>query len=267
VPALRRIVTGMRVLSVVLAVALAGAAPSPLLAASSAGDDRLASLLGTWSCRDGANVPSTLTFSRERDAIVAKEAKVGPNGEPSTGTQRYRFDAAAGRWTVDDHLSAYADFHGTAPPWTGTEWNVEGTMTYRFAGMPSQRPRTIRYVRVGDGTLYRGNPDDRAGNRVSGEVCALGSVPPDPALCPAKTLPAMTVAAVQPFGAAGQSGTVSVRVTLDADSHVTGATVASSTNPALNADALAAARASRFRTEFRDCRPVPSAYLFTVETM
>lgn len=256
----------MRVVSIVLAAALVGAAPSPLLAASPE-NDRVAGLLGTWSCRDGVNAASTLTFTREGDAIVAKDVKTSPSGETSTDTQRYRFDAGAGRWIVDDYPSAYSEFHGAAPPWTGTEWNVDGTMTYRYATAPSQRPRTIRYVRIGDGTLYRGAPDDAAGNRVNGEVCAFGSAPPDPALCPAKSVPAITVAAVEPPLPRGERGFVQVRISLDAESHVTAATVESSTNPALNSGAVAAARGARFRTEYRDCHPVPSEYLFSVQAI
>jgi TonB family protein len=59
-------------------------------------------------------------------------------------------------------------------------------------------------------------------------------------------------------------GTVQVLVSLDPSSHVTGTIIRSSPNPALNAPALAAARASAFQTEIRDCAPIASYFLFDV---
>lgn len=256
----------MRVICLILTAALLGAAPPPLPGASP-GDDRVAGLIGTWTCRDGVNAVSTLTVSRERDAIVAKEVKPAPNGQSSTDTQRYRFDAAGGRWTVDDYPSGYSEYHGTAPPWSDSEWNVDGTMTVYYGGNPSRSPRALRFVRGADGVLYRGEADDASAHRVAGEVCALGGMPPDPALCPAARFPATTLHAAPPQLPPGERGTVNVRVSLDADARVTGASVASSTNPAMNAGAVAMARDTQFRTEYRDCRPVPSEYIFTVQAL
>jgi hypothetical protein len=125
-------------------------------------------------------------------------------------------------------------------------------------------PRTIRYARDGAGPLYRGTPDGPSG--VSGEVCAPGSTPPDAALCPAKDVAAMTLRAMEP-DAGGERGRVEVLVSLDADSHVVDAHVASSTNPGLNRVAEISARRSVYRTAYHDCRPVPSQYLFSVEAV
>jgi TonB family protein len=63
----------------------------------------------------------------------------------------------------------------------------------------------------------------------------------------------------------GLRGTVQVVVTLDADGAVTGARIASSPSGMLNEPALAAARASTFRPQIRDCRPVGGDYTYAVE--
>jgi hypothetical protein len=253
----------MRVIYLILAVALLGAAPCPQPSSSPATEDRFPELLGSWTCHDGANVVSTLAFSRDRDAIVATDRRTIADmtfGE----TQRYRFDASKGLWQIEGRRPSVS-FSGSAPPWTGTEWDVVGTTTFSYAiGGSTQDPRTIRYVRVGDGPLYRGAPGDGPG-RVNGVVCALGNVPPDPALCPASRVAAMTLRVAEPGMAYGERGRVEIAVTLDADSHVVGTRVASSTNSSLNRIFEQAARRSTFRTEYRDCHPVPSEYLFTVE--
>lgn len=248
----------MRIICLMLTVALLGAAAAPVPPASPA-TDRLAELLGSWTCRDGANAPSTLTFSRDRDAIVAVDRRTLADrtfGE----TQRYRFDAFKETWQVEGRA-----FTGSAPPWTGSEWNVVGSTTYsNFGGGSTQAPRTIRYVRVGDGPLYRGAPDEGPA-RVNGVVCALGTVPPDAALCPAKRVGAMSLSVSEPGMVYGERGRAEVMVSLDAESHVVGTRIASSTNAALNMSALQSARKSTFRTAYVDCHAVPAEYLFSLD--
>jgi len=244
-----------------LTIALLGAADAPLPASSPAAD-RLATLLGSWTCRDGANVVSSLAVSRDRDAIVAAERKPIPDGPTVTETQRFRFDAAKAAWQVEGD-GLYRHFSGTAPSWTGTEWNVTGTWTFTnaFGGIVNRAPRAIRYVRAGDGPLYRGTPDDGPA-RVDGEVCVPGNAPPDTALCPAAETPATTLHAAPPGYMIGETGSVYVLVSLDADSHVTTARISSSTNPSLNRAADEIARRSTYRTQYRNCHPVPAEYLF-----
>jgi hypothetical protein len=256
----------MRVVCLFLTVALLGAAAAPVPPASPA-TDRLAELLGSWTCRDGANVPSTLTVSRDHDAIVAAEQKaLLPDGPSYVETQRYQFDAAKGTWQVEASRP-YVHFSGSAPPWTDVEWNVAGTWTYTNAagGVVSRAPRAIRYVRAGDGPLYRGTPDDGPA-RVNGEVCVPGSAPPDVALCPAAGVPATTLHVVAPGMTYGETGLVQVIISLDADSHVVGTRVASSTNRSLNRNAEDIARRSTFRTKYRNCHPVPADYLFSFQS-
>ncbi len=63
----------------------------------------------------------------------------------------------------------------------------------------------------------------------------------------------------------GISGDVTVLVSLDEHSRVTGAHVISSPSSLLDDAALRAARDSTFRTEIRDCRPIAADYAFIVE--
>ncbi|HEY0383428.1 MAG TPA: SIMPL domain-containing protein [Candidatus Elarobacter sp.] len=61
------------------------------------------------------------------------------------------------------------------------------------------------------------------------------------------------------------NGTVQVAVSLDRDSNVVGARIMSSPSPVLNGVAIAAARATTFRSEIRDCRPIAGDYVYTVD--
>jgi TonB family protein len=63
----------------------------------------------------------------------------------------------------------------------------------------------------------------------------------------------------------GIAGTVEVIVSLDAASQVVATRVRSSSSSVLNAAAVAAARASHFRTEMRDCAPIAADYVFRVD--
>src|ERR1700694_175641 len=88
--------------------------------------------------------------------------------------------------------------------------------------------------------------------------------------CARPNVPATTVRAVPPDypGAAmraGAKGAVHVVVELDADSQVRSVAIQSSPSETLNAVSLAAAKASTYQTEIRDCVPVPARYVFTVE--
>src|SRR6202035_4647424 len=93
---------------------------------------------------------------------------------------------------------------------------------------------------------------------------------PAPTACRRPNVPAMTLRAVEPVlpwkvARLGLSGTVIVRITLDAQSHVTDAQVQNSTIEQLRAPAFEAARQSVFQTEVRDCLPRPGTYLYAVD--
>jgi TonB family protein len=93
---------------------------------------------------------------------------------------------------------------------------------------------------------------------------------PTPASCARPNVPATTLRAAEvdtpPLAQAqGVSGTVSVVVSLDAQSRVVATRVQSSPSALLNAAALATARNSQFRTEVHNCEPIAADYLFSVE--
>jgi outer membrane biosynthesis protein TonB len=93
---------------------------------------------------------------------------------------------------------------------------------------------------------------------------------PTPLSCARPNVPATTLHALEPETPAmaaqqGISGTVSVVVSLDAQSRVVATRVQSSPSALLNQPALAAARGSQFRTEVKNCEPIAADYLFSVE--
>ncbi len=88
--------------------------------------------------------------------------------------------------------------------------------------------------------------------------CANPNVPATATNPVAPTLPAE----VQQRGI---TGSVEVEVDLNADSKITTVSIHKSSDPALNAPALMAARASTFKTQVVNCRPVAASYLYIVE--
>lgn len=104
-------------------------------------------------------------------------------------------------------------------------------------------------------------------------IAAIGTVLPCRSVaadsCAQPNAPATVIRAAEPATPpmAQQQhiyGVVHVRVALDDDSKVTSARVWDSPSAILNQAALAAAKASTYQTEVRDCKPVASTYLFTV---
>ena len=93
---------------------------------------------------------------------------------------------------------------------------------------------------------------------------------PSPVACARPAVAAATVRAAEPEMPAlaqqqGIRGTVDIVVALDAASRIVEVSVQSSPSKLLDAPALAAARASQFRTEIRDCAPIAARYLFRVD--
>jgi TonB family protein len=241
----------MRSFAMVLAVALLAASPPP----AAPGGDRLAGLVGTWTCRNPAGVISTVVYRAQNGEIVADEK---PPDAAAGAHDRFRPDPGGG-WLVD-RTTAYGRFSGYGPAWTGTAWVIDDLQKHGTQ---------IRYERVGDGTLWRtfsisGRPP------YTGEVCAKGDVPPDPDLCAVSDVPAVVLHAAQPdTPAAAQQGSITGRVdvlvSLDAAGHVVEATIKKSSSVVLNAASLAAARRSSYRPALHDCKPVPGEYTFAVE--
>jgi TonB family protein len=83
---------------------------------------------------------------------------------------------------------------------------------------------------------------------------------------PAKTLVAQTPEVPSDVQAQGYMGTAKVKVDLDASGDVVGTSIYTSTGSMeLDRAALAAARASRYAPEQRECKNVPGSYLFIID--
>ncbi|MEA2785880.1 MAG: hypothetical protein QOF71_1984 [Candidatus Eremiobacteraeota bacterium] len=92
----------------------------------------------------------------------------------------------------------------------------------------------------------------------------------DSAPCPRPNVPATVVHAVRAMVspmAAQQDifGSVEVAVSLDAESRIVATRIRNSASALLNADALAAARASSFQTAIKNCRAVASEFTYRVD--
>ena len=66
------------------------------------------------------------------------------------------------------------------------------------------------------------------------------------------------------IGAAPSPAVVQVVVSLNERSEIVATRIQSSPDPAFNGPALASVRASKFRTEIRNCKPIAADYIFTV---
>ena len=126
----------------------------------------------------------------------------------------------------------------------------------------------------------RGGPGEPASD--AGTVSATVATPdavaatpspqptPTPLSCARPDIPAATLRAAEPETPAlavqsGISGTVTVIVSLDAQSRIVATRIQSSPSAVLNPAAIAAARGSQFRTEIKDCAPVAADYIFSVD--
>jgi TonB family protein len=122
----------------------------------------------------------------------------------------------------------------------------------------------------GDGPDVSNATPAAAAPSVAPPAAATATPMPTPLSCARPDVPAVTLHAAEPdtpiiAQQQGISGTVSVVVSLDAQSRVVATRIQSSPSAALNAAALAAARGSHFRTEIKDCAPVAADYIFSVE--
>jgi periplasmic protein TonB len=147
--------------------------------------------------------------------------------------------------------------------------------TVAHGGRPHEAPNTHDVGDVRDGVPALASAAPGAGGDGVAPVpsptpTATPRPTPTPASCARPNVPATTLRAADvdtpPLAQAqGISGTVSVVVSLDAQSRVVATRVQSSPSALLNAAALATARNSQFRTEVRNCEPVAADYLFSVE--
>lgn len=247
----------VRSFAVVLAVVLLGASPpaaSPPPPGASP-RDRVTELAGTWTCRNPWGYLSTVVYRAERNGFIGIETR--PNGTHIATTT---FAPDANGWWRVDRTTSSSRFGGYAPPWTTGPWVVAD---------PQKHGSEMRYERVDDHTITRtlnthGRPP------YTGDVCARGDAPPDPALCPLADIPPTVLQAAEPNTplAAMQnrvSGIVDVLVSLDAQGHVVDATVTRSPSPLVNDASISAARRSRYQPALHDCKGAPGKYTFSVE--
>jgi len=251
----------IRALSRLLAAALL-----PLATMAAAPDlqsvvpDRAWGFAQQWSCRsaDGAIVRETGV----RDgAAITVSYDVERNGKHSSFEDRYVYNATQQRWHVDSGLGGVA---GTALQWTGDAWTVDAP---NANGGP--RRMTDEVLPGGD---FRRTFASLNGSRwvpYSVERCTAGEIPPPADACIAKQYPAATLEAghimSRPFYQPGATGTVLVIVSLDENSRIAGTRILRSPDPTLNQPALAATRASRFRTAIVNCKPIKADYIFSVD--
>jgi hypothetical protein len=223
--------------------------------------DHVYAFAGHWACRTVEGVIVRQSGSR-LDATIVVPTDVERNGKHEQYEDRYEFDPAVGRWHVESGLGGFA---AAASPWTSDTWVVQAEnadhvpvrMTTELLPGGDFR-RTFAYDR-GRGSWFA----------YSVERCTPGTTPPGTGACIAQRYPATTLEAALPvMGSERPSGVnggkVVLAISLDETSKVTNVRVVSSSAPWLNIPAMAAARASRFRTEIVNCKPLAADYIFTV---
>lgn len=105
------------------------AAAPPAANAAPASTDHAFALLGTWSCSTEQNNDASLTFKQAgQDTIVMRGAVTSESSSAAMTTgDTYRYDPAAQQWTLDSAATpAFGSYHGTAAPWTQTQWLFYG---------------------------------------------------------------------------------------------------------------------------------------------
>lgn len=241
---------------------LLAAAPSPApgVPASSTGD-RVYALAGAWSCRSAAGALVRSTGVRDGDTVKVHYDVAGQDGKRSSFNDRYTFDPVKRNWHVSLGL---AGFTADASPWLDDRWTIQGVDVNAVA-----RRMTLALLPNGDfrRTLFYEN-----GAKVfvldMVERCAPGTSPPPADACIADSYPATTLEAgavnARLVPRTPSPAVVQVVVSLNERSEIVATRVQSSPDPAFNGPALASVRASKFRTEIRNCKPIAADYIFSV---
>jgi hypothetical protein len=242
------------------ALALIAAAPAPAPPSAGSATDHVDALAGVWSCRSAEGALTRSTGLRDGDTVKVRHV-VDRDGKRSSFEDRYTFDSAQQRWHV---VSGLGGFKADGPAWLAGAWTIQGVDVNTVA-----RRMTLELLPSGD---FRRTLSYENGANVfateSVELCTPGTTPPRADACIADRYPATTLEAAPVDGRFiprnGPLGTVVVIVSLNERSEVVGARVQSSPNAAYDGPALAAVRASKFRTEIRNCKPVAADYAFGV---
>lgn len=259
-----------RLLSLLTAWALSAIAAAAPVGAQSAPStehiDRSVMLAGRWTCRTAFGART-----RHVGTLAGATLDIRNDVQPAGGgayrlDDVYRYDDVSDQWYATFGAGSPFAVDAVGPRWTQTDWELRG---YDRAG----RAALVRFEALPDGTLRRTflrsarqRPD--RWSAYSAELCAAGDDGPPAGACIVPDMPANTI-----FGAPvdmrdvplqAPRGTVQVVVTLDADSQIVSTAVASAPSVYLIPPALRAARASRFHTVIRDCRPEAGRYIFSV---
>jgi hypothetical protein len=247
--------------ALVLLAVVASAASSAADQAAVPPSDHVLALAATWSCRSAEGVRVRSAGVRRGDAINVHDDVVDATGKQSSFDDRYTFDPAQQRWHV---VSGLGGFHADASPWTNGTWTVQGEDANHVGGR-----MTLELLPNGD--MRRSFFDENSAAVFalqSVELCTPGSTPPPPDACIVPKYPARTLEAAPVNGRfiprSAYPGLVQIIISLNERSEVVGARVQSSTSDVLNGPALAAARASTFRTAIVNCKPVAADYVFSV---
>jgi hypothetical protein len=243
-------------------LALFAAAPSPAPGVpASPTDDRVYALAGAWSCRSAEGALVRSTGVRDGDTVKVHDDMLDRDGKRASFDDRYTFDAVKRSWHV---VSGLSGFTAEAAPWLDDRWTVEGVDVNTVG-----RRMTIAHLPDGDlrrTFSYENGPKNFVVDTV--ERCTPGTTPPPADACIIDSYPATTLEP-GPVNARfvprnPSPAVVLVVVSLNERSEVVGARVQSSPDPAFNDPALAATRASKFRTAIRNCKPISADFIFSV---
>jgi Gram-negative bacterial TonB protein C-terminal len=222
----------------------------------------VSSLDGHWRCT-GPNLPPTersfFTVRAPASKRAVSEVFGGADWTDRLGEPVRSFEHIS---ELPDHsLQIEAvEGHGTMTPQASFPLRFTGrtqddaaafTLTYELAGTSLHRVATHGGAVVDDEHCTR-EPD------------------PAPTTCPQPNVPARVVHAAEPgyppeAYPTRAKGLVQVRVVLDDRSRLLWTDIQSSTNPVFDESARQAARETTYRTQVRNCRPIPAVYIFTVD--
>ena len=258
-----RVVCAFVVAGLPLAPLPAAAQPAAPTAPVTAYESLVQRVPGHWACVDAHGAHS------ERSYVVLHSARPGKNpppdvygredgtvnGTPIASYERLR-QLPSGTYT-DESPDGVAE---ASPDPASTPLKVS------FQGKnASGAPYVLSYVSNGEDSLER--VVAAGGTTSSDERCAR-EAEPAPGACATPLAPARTIQAAVPAPPTTlpPQGHAEVRVivVLDDRSQVMWTRVVRSDWAPFDDAALQAARDSTFRTEIRNCRPVPGEYIFTV---
>lgn len=136
----------------------AGVAAPPVANAVAPSADHAFALLGTWSCSTEQNNDASLTFKQAADNTIVMKGSVTSGstlGMMITG-DTYRYDPASQQWTLDSAaMPAFGSYHGTAAPWTQTQWLFYGNEPLPYNGAWRTVPLREVFTNLGSSVFRR----------------------------------------------------------------------------------------------------------------